>query len=215
MIIDGFGSKPPNIFRKLSLEKVLKMKSKIAWEPCIGKPPLFQSNPEFLGFTYGLELSRLRFQGTASYSHHFFAGSTCRRLLHAVPVNIIHRTYIISYLIVLTLNHLLEPFLAKYSLSLLDLWSRPWGVARLLASAEFLHASIPRTGSVSTNQPRNPTCFCCIVISVEKLFLMSVILFNYFDFLYLIKQFGCHGCKLPDCHVLIGEDLGFAEIFVA
>ena len=29
------------------------------------------------------------------------------------------------------------------SLSILDLWSRPWGVARLLGSVEFLHAPIP------------------------------------------------------------------------
>ena len=57
------------------------------------------------------------------------------------------------------LNHLLldcpasEPLRKSIfgsSLSILDLWSRPWGVARLLISAEFLRALIPRKGSGST-----------------------------------------------------------------
>ena len=90
---------------------------------------------------------------TASFSHHIYAGSTCRRLLHAVLVDIIHRTYIISYSIVLPLNHFLETFLAVRFLFLtygpdravlLDCW----------ACAQFLqHAPIPQTGSGRTNQP--------------------------------------------------------------
>ena len=38
------------------------------------------------------------------------------------------------------------------SLSLYDLWSRPWGVARLLGSMVFRHAPIPRKGSGNQQQ---------------------------------------------------------------
>ena len=42
------------------------------------------------------------------------------------------------------------------SLSLYDLWSRPWGVARLLGSTIFHHAPIPRKGSGKQQQQQNP-----------------------------------------------------------
>ena len=38
------------------------------------------------------------------------------------------------------------------SLSLYDIWSRPWGVARLLGSMVFRHAPIPRKGSGNQQQ---------------------------------------------------------------
>ena len=38
------------------------------------------------------------------------------------------------------------------SLSLYDLWSRPWGVARLLGFMVFRHAPIPRKGSGNQQQ---------------------------------------------------------------
>ena len=62
------------------------------------------------------------------------------------------------------------------SLSLYDLWSRPWGVARLLGSMVFRHAPIPRKGSGNQQQQQhNSTVFqesqhrqICLIFLVKK-----------------------------------------------
>ena len=59
-----------------------------------------------------------------------FTGSVGRRILIVVPVDTLYRTSIICSSTVLLLNPFANLPLAP--LSLLDLWSRPWGVARLL-----------------------------------------------------------------------------------
>ena len=59
-----------------------------------------------------------------------FTGSVERRILLVVPVDTLYKTSIISPSTVLPLNPFANLSLAP--LSILDLWSRPWGVARLL-----------------------------------------------------------------------------------
>ena len=63
---------------------------------------------------------------------HIFTGSVARRILLVVPADTLYRTSIISSSTVLLLNHFANLSLAPLSVSILDLWSRPWGVARLL-----------------------------------------------------------------------------------
>ena len=87
---------------------------------------------------------------TVFFYPHIFTGSVGRRILIVVPVDTLYRTSIISSSTVLPLNPFVNLSLAPLSLSLFDPWSRPWGVARLLVSAEFLRAPIPRKGSGST-----------------------------------------------------------------
>ena len=68
---------------------------------------------------------------TVFFYLHIFTESVRRRILIVVPVDTLYRTSIISSSTVLLLN----PFAnlsGLLSLSILDLWSRPWGVARLL-----------------------------------------------------------------------------------
>ena len=48
------------------------------------------------------------------------------------------------------------------SLSLYDLWSRPWGVSRLLGSMVFRHAPIPRKGSGKQQQQHVSKCSYCL-----------------------------------------------------
>ena len=64
---------------------------------------------------------------TVFFYLHIFTGSVGRRILIVVLVDTLYRTSIISSSTVLLLN----PF-ANLSLAPLSLWSRPWGVARLL-----------------------------------------------------------------------------------
>ena len=69
---------------------------------------------------------------TVFFYPHIFTRSVGRRILLVVPVDTLYRTSIISSSTVLPLNPFVNLFLAPLSLSILDLWSRPWGVARLL-----------------------------------------------------------------------------------
>ena len=89
--------------------------------------PEVSSEELLLSLPICCELSRLRCHG-----HSFlriFTGSVGRRILLVVPVDTLYRTSIISSSTVLPLNLFVNLSLAP--LSILDLWSRPWGVARL------------------------------------------------------------------------------------
>ena len=68
---------------------------------------------------------------TVFFYLHIFTGSVGKRLLIVVPVNTLYRTSIVSSSTVVLLNPFANLSLAPLS-SILDLWSRPWGVARLL-----------------------------------------------------------------------------------
>ena len=83
----------------------------------------------------------------------------------------LYRTSIISSSIVVLLNPLRQIYLWLLSLSILDLWSRPWVWPDCWVSAEFLRAPIPRKGSGSTtthsHQPM-PIYFGMRVIITEN-----------------------------------------------
>ena len=64
---------------------------------------------------------------TVFFYLHIFTGSVGKRILIVVPVDTLYRTSIISSS---TVAFRISIF--GSSLSILDLWSRPWGVARLL-----------------------------------------------------------------------------------
>ena len=86
---------------------------------------------------------------TVYFYLHIFTGSVGRRILLVVPVDTLYRTSIISSSTVLSLNLFVNLSLAPLSLFLtygpdLGVWPDCW------ASAEFLHAPIPRKGSGST-----------------------------------------------------------------
>ena len=63
--------------------------------------------------------------------NNIFTGSVGKRILIVVPVDTLYRTSIISSSTVVLLNPFANLSLAPLSL-FSDLWSRPWGVARLL-----------------------------------------------------------------------------------
>ena len=66
---------------------------------------------------------------TVFFYPHVFTGSVGRRILLVVPVDTLYRTSINSSSTVVPLGPFVGLSLAP--LSILDLWSRPWGVARL------------------------------------------------------------------------------------
>ena len=67
---------------------------------------------------------------TVFFYLHIFTESVGRRILLVVPVDTLYRTSIISS------STVLRKSIFGSSLSILDLWSRPWGVARLLGPLE-------------------------------------------------------------------------------
>ena len=79
---------------------------------------------------------------TVFFYLHIFTGSVGKRILLVVPVYTIYRTSIISSLDCRASEPLCKSIFGS-SLSILDLWSRPWGVARLLGLREVPPSPLP------------------------------------------------------------------------
>ena len=92
-------------------------------------PKFLRRNFSFLAL-FAVSFPVFAAMATFFFYLHIFTGSVGRRILLVVPVDTLYRTSVIFSSTVLPLNLFVNLSLA--SLSILDLWSTFWGVARLL-----------------------------------------------------------------------------------